>query len=193
MRLDKIYTKTGDAGTTFLADGEKVSKCSLRISAYGTIDELNSFVGLLKDELSLDLPQLESVKVVAALRMIQNELFDLGGELATANSTIAQGRQKLVGQKEVNRLEHEMDEWTAILPALENFVLPGGCRGNSLAHICRTVCRRAERELVELASNETIRGECQIYINRLSDWFFVLSRFISSLKGKPEELWQQRR
>jgi len=193
MRLDRIYTKSGDSGSTFLADGEIVSKSSQRIAAYGTVDELNSFVGMLSDEVRLDNSIVGSVQILGSLILIQNELFDLGGELATKNQDLAAKRQNLVSDKEVQRLEKQMDDWTATLPPLVNFVLPGGCRPNSIAHVCRTVCRRAEREMILLTAEDPIRNDCIKYINRLSDWFFVLSRVLSSAMGASEELWNQKR
>lgn len=193
MRLDKIYTKIGDGGKTLLANGEKVDKSAQRIEAYGAIDELNSFLGLLVDELASLSREPETSKLRDACVLIQNELFDLGGELATPSKSLNLDRQKVVGAGETQRLELEMDQWSSLLPPLQNFVLPGGLKANSLAHVCRTIARRAEREIVRLAAQEEIRKECQIYINRLSDWFFLASRLISKAHHVPEELWKQRR
>ena len=193
MRLDKIYTKIGDSGTTLLANGEKIGKSEQRIEAYGAIDELNAFVGLFIDELSNN-PKNEAISdLINSAVLIQNELFDVGGELATPAKALNLDRQRVVGLDEISRLELEMDKWTSSLPPLENFVLPGGWKANSLAHVCRTVARRAEREIVRLAAQDDIRKECQIYVNRLSDWLFLASRFVSKINGVPEVLWKQKR
>jgi cob(I)alamin adenosyltransferase len=193
MRLDKIYTKIGDGGKTLLANGERIDKSAQRIEAYGAVDELNAFLGLLVDELAELKVDPQIVNLRQACILIQNELFDLGGELATPSKSLNLDRQKVVGDTEIQRLELEMDEWTSSLPPLQNFVLPGGLKANSLAHVCRTVARRAEREIVRLSAQEEIRRECQIYVNRLSDWFFLASRFISKVNHVPEELWKQKR
>lgn len=195
MRLTKIYTKVGDKGTTLLASGTKVSKDSPRIDCFGSVDELNSFLGLLRDtlretghELLRDLfPDL-----LKQLGMIQNECFDLGGELSTPTEVLDVTRQQVVTQASIARLEQEMDSFNEGLAPLANFILPGGHRANSIAHVCRTVCRRAERGIVALAnSGETVREEPRIYLNRLSDWLFVVSRVISQRLDVPEVLWQQ--
>lgn len=193
MRLDRIYTKIGDGGTTLLANGDKVPKSSERIDTYGTVDELNSFLGLLIDELTALSPNPEINELISYSKLVQNELFDLGGELATPALALKLDRQRVIGPAEIKRLETEIDSWTACLDPLENFVLPGGFKANSLAHICRTITRRAERKLTSLRESEEIRIECQMYLNRLSDWFFVAARFISKQYNVPEELWQQRR
>ena len=193
MRLDRIYTKIGDGGTTLLANGDKVPKSSERIDTYGTVDELNSFLGLLIDELTALSPNPEINELISYSKLVQNELFDLGGELATPALALKLDRQRVIGPAELKRLETEIDSWTACLDPLENFVLPGGFKANSLAHICRTITRRAERKLTSLRESEEIRIECQMYLNRLSDWFFVAARFISKQYNVPEELWQQRR
>ncbi len=190
MRLTSIYTKIGDKGTTMLAGGIKVPKDSSRIEAYGTIDELNSFLGLLRDKLT----QHENQKfkdIVAALLIIQNEMHDLGGELATPSEILAKSKQQLVGQKDILRLENEMDTYNEILEPLSNFVLPGGHELVALAHVCRTVCRRCERRIVTLANTEQIRDEARIYVNRLSDWLFIVGRTIGSRLKAAEILWQQ--
>lgn len=191
MRLTKIYTKVGDKGTTGLANGKVVSKSSLRIESYGTVDELNSVTGLLRDELN-DLKIDHFSGLIEKLLMIQNELFDLGGELATPAESLKVERQQVVSMESVSRLEREMDEFNLLLNPLQNFVLPGGHRANSVAHLARTVCRRAERRVVALASEEELRVECQIFLNRLSDWFFVASRVISLGLRCPEPLWRQK-
>lgn len=194
MRLTKIYTKMGDQGGTSLATGEKISKAARRLEAYGTVDELNSFIGMLRDQLQA-MPQTSGNPALdKSLERIQNELFDLGGELATPSRHLNPEKQLLVSLEDVKILEQEIDSMNESLQPLQNFVLPGGHMGNSCAHIARTVCRRAERELVRLRLEEPdIRVETQIYLNRLSDWLFVLSRTVSQLAGVPEVLWQQKR
>lgn len=190
MRLTKIYTKVGDKGQTLLATGVKVPKDSLRIEAYGTVDELNSFLGLLRD--SLDSLGTAFVDLVASVALIQNEMHDLGGELATPLEALNLERQQVVSVREITRLESEMDGFNEKLAPLANFVLPGGHAANSTAHICRTVCRRAERLVVTLGREEPLRDDVRIYLNRLSDWLFVLSRVISQRLGLAEILWVQR-
>ncbi len=192
MRLTKIYTKMGDQGSTMLASGEMVPKADRRIEAFGSIDELNAFVGLLCDELHL-LGDARFADIVLALKKIQNELFDVGGELATPLDHLDINKQQVVGADHIARLEQEIDRMNANLPPLQNFVLPGGHRANSLAHVCRTICRRSERQIVRLSETTPLRNEMIVFTNRLSDWFFVLSRNISSLIGAPEVLWEQRR
>lgn len=193
MRLTKIYTKIGDKGGTTLASGEKISKAALRLEAYGTVDELNSWMGLLRDQLKLQ-PEFHGDWLDQSLERIQNELFDLGGELATPTKHLNIEKQRVVSAEDVAVLEQEIDSVNENLQPLANFVLPGGHVCNSTAHLARTVCRRAERELVRLRIDEPdVRGETQIYLNRLSDWLFVMGRLISQRLGCPEVLWQQNR
>ena len=190
MRLTSIYTKVGDKGTTMLAGGRKVPKDSSRIEAYGTVDELNSFLGLLRDKLT----QFDSKKfsdIVTCLLKIQNEMHDLGGELSTPHEVLVKSKQQLVGQKDIARLEQEMDSYNETLEPLSNFILPGGHELVSYAHVCRTVCRRCERCVVTLANTEQIRDEARIYVNRLSDWLFIIGRTIGSRLQVAEILWQQ--
>lgn len=192
MRLTKIYTRVGDRGQTLLASGAKIRKTAPRIEAYGSVDELNSFVGLLRDRL-VEIGEAFG-DIESSLRRVQNELFDLGGELATPTEHLDVSRQSVVREAEVKRLEEEMDIWNEMLPPLANFVLPGGHSANSLAHVARTVCRRAERHVVRLRDEESdVREVVGIYLNRLSDWFFVLSREISRRAQVEEVIWQQRR
>lgn len=192
MRLSKIYTKTGDQGGTMLASGERISKTALRIEAYGTVDELNACVGMLRDHMRGD-SSLADSWISTSLSRIQNELFDLGGELATPTHALKPDRQKLLDQSDIKILENEIDRCNETLPPLANFVLPGGHICNSTAHLARTVCRRAEREVVRLRAEETdLRVETQIYLNRLSDWLFVISRALSHELNVPEVLWDQR-
>lgn len=192
MRLSKIYTKVGDKGTTMLASGAKVSKSSARIEAYGTIDELNSVVGMLRDTLMSD-PAQNFADLVTKLHTIQNELFDVGGELSTPIEILNIDKQQVIKNSQIKRLEDEMDQANEHLKPLENFVLPGGHFANSTAHLARTVCRRAERRVIALAEQETVRAEVRIYLNRLSDWLFVMCREISHRLGIAEVLWQQKK
>lgn len=190
MRITKVYTKTGDKGKTLLATGKKVSKSDVRIEAYGTIDELNSHVGLLRDEL-VSLPKNDEFDaIIANLKLIQNQLFDIGGELATPPEILDTSKQRVIKNEDVLSLEKLIDDANEHLEPLRNFVLPGGSKGNSQAHIARCVCRRAERRIVELSNSDSVRPEVITYINRLSDWFFVLSRLVNKLLNEPEILWE---
>ena len=191
MRLTKIYTKVGDQGSTMLASGELVPKDSLRIETYGTVDELNAFLGLWRDTL-IDTDSVLFADLAVLIALIQNEMHDLGGELATPLAVLDTTKQQVVGAVEITRLENEIDLFNTNLHPLKNFVLPGGHRANSMAHICRTVCRRAERLLVALTRIEPIRDEARIYLNRLSDWIFVVGREVSRRLNSPEVLWGQR-
>lgn len=190
MRLDKIYTKVGDKGRTLLATGNKVSKGSARIEAYGTVDELNAHVGLLLDLLMQNSFE-GSLEISSSLKLIQHELFDIGGELATPFKALDINKQQVVSEEHVRRLESQIDLFNQGLKPLQNFILPGGHLLNSQSHICRCVCRRAERATVTLSELEQVRECALIYLNRLSDWFFVVSRLFSSRLSCPEILWQQ--
>jgi cob(I)alamin adenosyltransferase len=172
-----------------LASGQKVPKDSLRIETYGTVDELNSFLGVLRDTLAADASKFKDL--IERIARIQNETFDLGGELSMPPEKLDATKQQVVTQGSITRLENEIDEYNDKLPPLANFVLPGGHLANSSAHVCRTVCRRAERLVVALSREETVRDDVRIYLNRLSDWLFVASREISRRLGVPEVLWQQ--
>ena len=176
-RLTKIYTRTGDAGTTGLADGSRVAKDSARIEAIGAVDELNSALGVLLAE---TLPET----MRACLENAQNDLFDLGGELSVPGHAI-------MSKAHVERLERELDRFNAELPPLKDFILPGGSRAAALAHVARTVCRRAERRLVALARKQKIAPAMPAYLNRLSDLLFVLARAVNRASGQPDVLWQQ--
>lgn len=189
MRLTKIYTKKGDTGTTQLAYGERVPKDNVRIEAYGTIDELNSFIGLLRDRVANQ--GLVFQEIADQLRIIQHEMHDLGGELATKSPDQLHPKQSKVSPDDIARLEHQIDNFNESLKPLANFVLPGGHELNSLTHICRTICRRAERRVFSLAQCEMVRPEVPAYLNRLSDWFFVLSRIVSQKLQVEEVLWNQ--
>ena len=178
-RLSKIYTKTGDDGTTGLGDGTRVAKDSARVAAYGTVDELNSAIGIV---LAQEIP----APIREALTQIQHDLFDLGGELCIPGMA-------MVHEADVERLEQTLDGFNADLPALKDFILPGGGMAAACCHVARTVCRRAEREVVTLSRSETVRPEAVRYLNRLSDLLFVLSRVLARASGHGEVLWQHER
>ncbi len=188
IRLSKIYTKIGDKGSTLIATGEKLLKSNIRIEAYGTVDELNAVVGILRDTIA---NHGAVGDIVASLVLIQNELFDLGGELSVPLDVLNVNVQQVVSMADVERLEREMDFFNESLAPLENFVLPGGHIANSTCHLARTVCRRAERAVVRMSEQDAVRDEVRIYLNRLSDWFFVVSRELSRRFGVPEALWAQ--
>ncbi len=176
MRLSKITTRTGDDGSTGLADGRRLVKDHARIAALGSLDELSSNLGvLLAEEL---LPEIR-----ALLLQIQNDLFDLGGALALPE-------QGIFAQKKVAWLDEQIALYNAELPPLREFILPGGTRAGALCHVARTVARRAERDLVALSHAEPLPQHSLQYLNRLSDLLFVLSRYINRNKGEPETLWQ---
>ena len=179
----KIYTKTGDKGLTGLFGGARIPKDDARIEAYGTVDELNSLIGVLAEH--VDHPQ-----TVEHLRTIQNRLFDLGSVLATdPNSDF-----KLPGIEvaDIFFLEQQMDLMDEKLPALKNFIIPGGSPAVSYAHVCRTVCRRAERRVISLAQLAEIDQNMIIYLNRLSDYFFILARYLGLEADVPEVIWKAR-
>lgn len=176
-RLSKIVTRTGDAGTTGLGDGSRTTKDSLRIDAIGEVDELNSTIGLLLCE---DLPD----PVRAALLDIQHDLFDLGGELCLPGMAIMKDAQ-------VARLEELAEHFNQDLPMLKEFILPGGTRPAAVAHLCRTVCRRAERSMVRLHGAESLSEPARRFINRLSDLLFILGRLLNRAGGRGDVLWQK--
>jgi len=178
-RLSKIATRTGDDGTTGLGDGSRTRKDSLRIAAIGDVDELNSTIGLLQTE---PLPQA----VHAALTDIQHDLFDLGGELSIP------GFESLADSR-VERLDQLLEHYNADLPRLQEFILPGGSRAAAIAHVARTVCRRAERSIVALGLAEPVRAACRQYVNRLSDLLFVLSRVLNRHAGGSDVMWEKGR
>src|SRR5438874_8827278 len=190
VALNRIYTKRGDAGETSLVGGQRLPKDALRIEAYGTVDELNAFVGaacLTAEELSGAHPAMIQMAVI--LKRVQHELFNLGSILATRPEDV-HPKQPRVTAAEIQLLETEIDRMNAGLPALRSFVLPGGCRPNVELHLCRTVCRRAERICVSLARQEAVPPEAIRYLNRLSDAFFVWSRWVSRQLGAAEVLWE---
>ncbi|MBM3408286.1 MAG: cob(I)yrinic acid a,c-diamide adenosyltransferase [Betaproteobacteria bacterium] len=179
LRLTAIATRTGDDGSTGLGDGSRTSKSSLRIAAIGDVDELNSTLGLLLTE-----PMPAELR--EALLGVQHDLFDLGGELAIP------GYDNLA-DTQVTRLDSLLEHYNAQLPRLAEFILPGGSRAAALAHVTRTVCRRAERALVALGQSETVRPALRQYLNRLSDLMFVLARVLNRYAGGTDVLWQQGR
>lgn len=178
-RLSKIVTRTGDGGTTGLGDGSRVAKDSPRIGAIGAIDELNSTIGLV-------LAERVQGDVRALLTDIQHDLFDLGGELSIPGHT-------MVSDAHIERLESAVTHYNDMLPMLKEFILPGGTREAALAHVARTVCRRAERTLVALAGVESVSTQSRIYLNRLSDLLFVLARVLNRAAGAPDVLWRNDR
>lgn len=178
-RLSKIYTRTGDDGSTGLADGKRVDKSSLRIEVIGELDELNSLLGVLE---ASGIPK----DISGYLRNIQHRLFDIGGEIAMPGNAV-------ISPNSVERLEELIDTYNEDLPALKEFILPGGSMPASLCHLARSVCRRCERSLVTLGQSEYLNPETLRYINRLSDMLFVLARSLNHLKGGKEVLWDSER
>jgi cob(I)alamin adenosyltransferase len=197
--IHKVYTRSGDTGTTRLVGGQERKKTDLRVEAYGTIDELNAALGLAvestrvapsRDALSNDSNELGSREELGrCLRRVQNELFDLGGEVATLPDDIHE-KQVLVGDADIERLESEMDALTKAVPPLHSFVLPGGGMTSAYLHLARTVCRRAERRMLACHDVEPLRAEVLRYLNRLSDWLFVMGRRAVLLDGQAEVLWR---
>jgi len=181
----KIYTKTGDQGKTSLLGGTRVLKSHIRINAYGTVDELNAHLGLLKDMMTD--PDLKE-----NLFRIQHELFDIGAYLACETDP-GKYRLNLIEDKQISRLEQEIDLMEESLPPLRNFILPGGHPIVSQCHIARCVCRRAERNVITLGENEAISGQVVIFLNRLSDYLFVLARKITNDLGLQEIIWTSKK
>jgi cob(I)alamin adenosyltransferase len=177
-RLSKIYTRTGDDGTTGLGDGTRVAKDSLRVEAYGTVDEANSAIGVLLSESAI--PRAVSV----SLTQVQHDLFDLGGELCIPGL-------RIIEDAHIARLELELDAFNAKLPALKDFILPGGGRAGAACHLARTITRRAERRCCALARIESVAPEVIRYLNRLSDLLFVVARVLARRSRRGEVLWQR--
>lgn len=178
-RLSKIATRTGDAGTTGLGDGSRVDKDALRVHAMGDVDELNSHIGVLLCE---TLPPQMAQELIS----IQHDLFDMGGELCIPGYT-------MITDAQVERLDALLAKYNADLPALRDFILPGGSRAAAIAHVCRTVCRRAERAIVSVGKSETINDAPRQYMNRLSDLMFVLSRVLNRFAGGTDVCWEKER
>jgi cob(I)alamin adenosyltransferase len=180
-RLSKIYTRTGDDGSTGLGDGTRVPKDDVRVEAYGTVDELNAGIGLLRAELDA------THAAQQLLDAVQHDLFDLGGELCIPG-------YRLLKAEQIDLLEKSIDALNAALPMLKEFILPGGNRAAALAHMARTVCRRAERRVFTLAQQEENVGALPLqYLNRLSDYLFVLARALARENGGSEVLWNRQR
>ena len=189
LALNRIYTRGGDSGKTSLVGGQRVGKDTLRIDCYGTVDELNAFVGMAR--LSAD-ESPATAKLATILHRVQHELFNLGSILATKPEDV-HPKQPRITAVEVAQLEAEIDEMNEGLPALRSFVLPGGCRLNTELHACRTICRRAERIAVALAHDEEVPEEAIQYLNRLSDALFVWSQWVCVELGMVETLWEPNR
>ena len=184
MAKSNVYTRTGDAGTTAIVGGHRVWKTDVRIEAYGTIDELNAYVGLL-------IAYVLNSSSREFLHKVQTDLFTIGSYLATDTSKNEVRPQSVVRKAMVDAIEKRIDEIDGKLPKLGLFVLPAGARSACLAHVCRTVCRRAERCILHLAGEVTIDPNVLAYINRLSDYFFVLARKLNVDEGKPEVVWHK--
>jgi cob(I)alamin adenosyltransferase len=191
IRITRVYTRTGDGGETALVGGRRVPKDSPRIEAYGTVDELNAILGLARVFNAERLGEDEGHRWLdEVLRRLQNELFDLGSELATPEEAVYEGMHR-VSESEVQELERLIDRCQKELEPLKSFVLPGGGRIGAFLHQARTVCRRAEREILRLSRVETIAPWPLRYTNRLSDLLFVLSRWVARRLGEPEYLWER--
>ena len=182
MKKSLVYTRTGDKGTTSLVGGTRVPKTHARLEAYGTVDELNSFIGLLITYLNLE-------EELAFLQRVQNNLFVIGSNLATDQSITKLRAASVITEDMIADIEHRIDVVDASVPPLTAFVLPGGSRGAAVCHVCRTVCRRAERRILALAEQAEVSPELIAYINRLSDYLFVLSRKINQVDKKEEIFW----
>jgi cob(I)alamin adenosyltransferase len=180
VRLTKIYTRGGDAGQTSLGDGSRVSKLDLRLAAYGTVDELNAALGVV---LAGDTPG----ELRAVLERVQNELFDVGADLSVPLGR--EGRLR-VAQSQIDRLEEDCDRFNTELPELRSFILPGGTQAAAGLHVARTICRRAERETLRAAQDHELDPLTGVYLNRLSDLLFVLSRAANAAAGRDEPLWK---
>lgn len=183
----KIYTKTGDKGETGLYGGTRISKASARVESYGNIDELNSFIGVAKS-------QIDDQELLRQLKKIQFDLFTVGSEAATPADKLmlANGKSRLpliISENEITELEDWMDKMDESLEPLQFFILPGGGKAATALHVARTVCRRAERSLVFLNESEEVRPELIKYLNRLSDYLFIMARYVSKLYNETEEYW----
>ncbi len=189
IALNRIYTRTGDAGQTRLVGGQKIGKDDLRIECYGTVDELNAFIGAARvtaEELGKTNEHV--IRLAATLKQVQHELFNLGSILATLPEDV-HPKQPRVTDGDIEELEREIDRANEELQPLRSFVLPGGSRLEAELHICRTVCRRAERVLVQLSAEQEVPAEALRYLNRLSDALFVWSRWANHVLGAEESLW----
>ena len=190
IRITRVYTRTGDQGTTALVGGARVPKDARRVECYGAIDELNAALGLARSFNAEGPPSPAREKLETILARLQNELFDLGSELATPPDAEYEGMLK-VGAGDVRALEQLMDECQTELEPLKSFILPGGGPVSAFLHQARTICRRTEREILRLSREESIGAHVLPYINRLSDLLFVLSRWIGKQRGEREYLWER--
>jgi cob(I)alamin adenosyltransferase len=189
IRINKVYTKAGDHGDTRLVGGQKVGKDSLRIEAYGTVDELNATVGLVRETLKTHPDRAAADGLDAILGRVQQELFNLGSDLATLAAD-RHPQQKVIEERHVTQLEHDLDVLNDALPELRSFILPGGGAASAHLHLARTVCRRAERLAVALSRVEEVSPMVVKYLNRLSDALFVFGRHAAVTSGTGEVLWQ---
>ncbi|MFL6351580.1 MAG: cob(I)yrinic acid a,c-diamide adenosyltransferase [Bryobacteraceae bacterium] len=190
VALNRIYTRTGDAGETGLAGGQRVAKDDVRIDCYGTVDELNAFIGVARSTVEELGRGAETLSVFSTiLKRVQHELFNLGSILATLPQDV-HPKQPRVTSAEIEQLEREIDRANEDLQSLRSFVLPGGTRLDAELHVCRTVCRRAERLVVALAREQSVPTEALQYLNRLSDALFVWSRWVNHALGASETLWE---
>lgn len=190
IRITKVYTRTGDKGETALVGGRRVPKDDPRIESYGTIDELNAVLGLVRSCNDAAKPSAATKRLDRILRQIQNELFDLGSELATPPDAVWEGMIR-IGPAQIEVLERTIDECQTDLQPLKSFILPGGGMIAAFLHQARTVCRRAERDILRLMKREPVGAHALGYVNRLSDLLFVLSRWMSHQLGEPEYLWEK--
>ncbi len=181
--MSKVYTKTGDKGTTSLIGGTRVKKSDIRIESYGTVDELNSFIGLLAT-------YVDEKETADLLAEIQNVLFNVGCNLAMGESFKKEIKESVVADALIEHVEKAIDRMQAAIPELKSFVIPGGSRSASTAHVCRTVCRRAERLIIALGESSEVDRNLMAYVNRLSDYFFVLSRYLNNIEKVDEKIWQ---
>lgn len=193
MRIHKVYTRTGDGGETALVGGLRVRKDSLRIESYGTVDELQAFLGMLRAALTESTGSDRQTEIcracVGAIHRVQQDLFDLGSTLATPPEHLDRVKNPITGER-IAWLEESMDVWNETLPPLRSFVLSGGGRFSALSHVARTVCRRCERVVLRLAREEEVPAEVLRYLNRLSDFLFVLGRHLAERFGEDEPLWE---
>ena len=183
LAINRVYTRAGDQGETRLAGGQRIPKDHPRIEAYGTVDELSSLIGVARSSAG------ELAPLSAILLRVQHELFNLGSILATLPEDV-HPKQARITERDIEQLEQEIDRMNEDLPILRSFVLPGGSRLNAELHVCRTVCRRAERACVALSRTESVPAEAVRYLNRLGDALFVWSRWASHVAGTPETLWE---
>jgi cob(I)alamin adenosyltransferase len=190
VRIYKVYTKTGDRGETDLVGGERIAKDSLRIESYGTVDELQAVLGMLRAALAESGREREVCdECLGAIHRVQQDLFDLGSTLATPASHLDRVKNPVTDER-IAWLESSMDAWNESLAPLRSFVLSGGGRFSAFSHVARTVCRRCERVVLRLSRDEAVPGEVLRYLNRLSDFLFVLGRHLAQAFGEEEPLWE---